>query len=342
MDDRPVQFTCGQQKIICIYDCLGRRIDRLEYQGNILTLKEHFIYNGYVQIASFRSTEKNNREENYVLEKLYYWDPAQSIETRILSMKDTINSMTLYPAYDRTKNVTALYNAAETCCARYSYTPYGKLIPENSDDSSRQNPFRFSCEYSDDALDMIYFNYRYYNPNDGHWLTRDPFMENISIQLYEFAKNNPLLHTDKLGLWGGSDHEFFTQEALESLKAQVIYNSTGTRSSVTYTLRKDIINIIKYYNTKTDSGAKGKDQSFHFCWSVKDVDESHLRKVGKRNELIVKAKESYAENLKLFESSFKSIMYNITPSNPSGKKCKYALTKLGTLTHMCKTIMPMQ
>ena len=30
-----------------------------------------------------------------------------------------------------------------------------------------ENGFRFSCEYMDDELGLIYYNYRHLNPHDG-------------------------------------------------------------------------------------------------------------------------------------------------------------------------------
>ena len=33
---------------------------------------------------------------------------------------------------------------------------------------------RFSSEYMDDELGLIYYNYRHLNPRDGRWISRDP------------------------------------------------------------------------------------------------------------------------------------------------------------------------
>ncbi|MCI9206007.1 MAG: hypothetical protein HFJ62_06285, partial [Akkermansia muciniphila] len=43
--------------------------------------------------------------------------------------------------------------------------------------AAEDNPFRFSSEYADDELGLVYYNYRYYNPQDGRWISRDPVDE---------------------------------------------------------------------------------------------------------------------------------------------------------------------
>lgn len=55
--------------------------------------------------------------------------------------------------------------------------------------AAEDNPFRFSSEYADDELGLAYYNYRYYNPHDGRWLSRDPIMERTQENLYGYVGN---------------------------------------------------------------------------------------------------------------------------------------------------------
>ena len=46
------------------------------------------------------------------------------------------------------------------------------MIPSSSSakpegNIAQENKFRFSCEYMDDELGLIYYNYRHLNPLDG-------------------------------------------------------------------------------------------------------------------------------------------------------------------------------
>ena len=58
MRNRPEQFAGDGHSVVCSYDFMGRRTDRLEYHGNTLTSREHFIYKGYVQIAAYKLDEE--------------------------------------------------------------------------------------------------------------------------------------------------------------------------------------------------------------------------------------------------------------------------------------------
>ena len=45
-------------------------------------------------------------------------------------------------------------------------------------------------------------NYRYYSPELGRWLSRDPIRERGGVNLYGFVLNNPLFWLDNLGMSG--------------------------------------------------------------------------------------------------------------------------------------------
>ena len=61
------------------------------------------------------------------------------------------------------------------------------------------NPFRFSSEFHDDELGLVYYNYRYYNPQLGRWTKRDPIGEDGGINLYSSLSNNTIYTWDNLG-----------------------------------------------------------------------------------------------------------------------------------------------
>lgn len=81
------------------------------------------------------------------------------------------------------------------------------------------NPFRFSSEYMDDSLVLVYYNYRHYYPRHGSWTSRDPIeyepFEKVhaigtmmnSINVYRYCKNATLMSFDYLGLLRDCDAE---------------------------------------------------------------------------------------------------------------------------------------
>ena len=41
--------------------------------------------------------------------------------------------------------------------------------------------------------------YRFYQPDTGRWLSRDPLEEDAALNVYAFVNNSPLVKTDPLG-----------------------------------------------------------------------------------------------------------------------------------------------
>lgn len=94
----------------------------------------------------------------------------------------------LYYAHDLLKNTTALFDIQARRRALYEYGPYGNLLKMEGNEA-QDNPFRFSSEYTDDELGLVYYNYRYYDPQNGRWISRDPMMEQAQENLYGYIGN---------------------------------------------------------------------------------------------------------------------------------------------------------
>ena len=91
--------------------------------------------------------------------------------------------------HDGNKNVSELAASTQSLSAHYTYAPFGALL-SSSGSSATINPFRFSSEYADDDLGLVYYNYRHYEPVMGRWVSRDPIEEYGGIRLYEWCCNN--------------------------------------------------------------------------------------------------------------------------------------------------------
>ena len=85
--------------------------------------------------------------------------------------------------------------------AKYDYTPFGKLVNTfNNPNSAFRNPFLFSSEYFDEETGLVYYNYRYYNPELGRWMSCDPIGEEGGLNLYGMVNNDILNLSDTNGL----------------------------------------------------------------------------------------------------------------------------------------------
>lgn len=128
--------------------------------------RKRFIYHGYLQIAELDATEVLESVVP-VLRKTYLWDPLEPVATRILAMGvfDETGAYVedLYYTHDALKNTTALFGIKAGRRALYEYGPYGSAVKMEGN-AAELNPFRFSSEYADDELGLVYYNYRYYNP----------------------------------------------------------------------------------------------------------------------------------------------------------------------------------
>ena len=61
-------------------------------------------------------------------------------------------------------------------------------------------PFHFSTKFTERESGLNYYGYRFYDPVDGRWLSRDPMGERGGMNLYGMAGNDPVNRWDLLGL----------------------------------------------------------------------------------------------------------------------------------------------
>lgn len=200
--NQAILFAQGSKRVECLYDYLNRRVEKAVYEGEILVSKKRFIYRGYQQIAELDASSIKRQVEP-VLRKTYLWDPAESAATRILAMTVFNGSGSyvedLYYMHDALKNTIALFGIQAGRRALYEFGPYGAIIKMEGN-AAEENPFRFSSEYYDDELGLVYYNYRYYNPQQGTWLSREPVGEQGGNNLYGMVNNRISSRVDYLGL----------------------------------------------------------------------------------------------------------------------------------------------
>ena len=199
-NDRPVVFTSqdGRTSITCGYDYRGRRFEKKVTVNGAVSSHSRFLYRDYLQVAQLDLTHPEP-----LLVKSYLWDPTEPTATRVLMMtcwKDNISQQEehLYFMHDALKNVTSIFDGQQTRRARYEYAPFGSLLTAK-EDMAQENKFRFSCEYADDELGLVYYNYRHLNPADGRWINRDPIQEQGGWNLYAFIRNRINIEVDLLG-----------------------------------------------------------------------------------------------------------------------------------------------
>ena len=191
-ENRPVLWTClqsnnqaitNQIKISMSYDRMGRRV---------VKDNQFFVYDGYLQIANFEQSVTNTQ--------LFIWDPTVKVATRPL-VRISGTSVMFY-AHDGNKNVSEIIASDGALVAHYEYSPFGAAT-FCCGELALANPWRFSSEYADNQLGLLYYNYRYFEPVVMRWIIRDKVEALSLLNLYLYSKNT--MTPDWLGLFTFDD-----------------------------------------------------------------------------------------------------------------------------------------
>ena len=182
------------------FDSQGRRTEYKSVTNGAQNTWLRFLYDGYLCVQVLYSNEPYNVFKEFV------WDPTEPVATRPLVFRYAPNSLNLFYAFDGNKNVSDVFYrmTSNGIGAHYDYAPFGGTTRTHCDSSASfdivaLNPFRFSSEYYDSELDLVYYNYRHYSPSLGRFLSRDPIEEQGGWNLYLIGGNNLLERTDILG-----------------------------------------------------------------------------------------------------------------------------------------------
>ena len=182
-------------------------------------------------------------------------------------------------------------------------------------------PFRFSSEYFDDETGLVYYNYRYYSPELGRWLSRDPSEERAGgLHLYGMCKNDSANVFDSLGLWLFWTHQNLTYNAFTyDLQLPYLLQTYFKHLIDLSALALKITSLVTNANVRTDFGEKKEKQQYHFCTNFAD-----------RNRMDFVA--LYTEALKAEMNDWDDLI--VKKAFPTMENCMEALEHLGTLTHM--------
>lgn len=109
-------------------------------------------------------------------------------------------SATLIPCYDGNGNVLGLTNTATGALdARYEYDAFGNVLRATGP-AAKANLMRFSTKFAEVETGLVYYGFRYYSPELGRWLNRDPIEELGGVNVNQFCYNNAVAFVDDSGL----------------------------------------------------------------------------------------------------------------------------------------------
>ena len=219
------------------YDAQGRRISKRVSAlrlstGEVLNFEETlFLWDGWTLLAEFVRTQENGP---WHLRRGYLWgldlsgsqEGAGGVGGLLWVVEHTPgraeSHRQLAPWYDGNGNVMGWVENEPGYTLplwRMEYDPYGKLLVEDPVRVARHQkhrtlgieekwlhrpPVGFSTKYEDAETGLVYYGFRYYSPELGRWLSRDPIEEEGCINLYGFVNNDPVNYFDADGRFPGS------------------------------------------------------------------------------------------------------------------------------------------
>jgi len=114
-----------------------------------------------------------------------------------------------------------------------------EVIAEAATSAGIRNPFRFQGQYHDDESGLHYNRHRYYDPEIGRFISRDPIGLMGGINTHNYAPNS-IQWVDPLGLWAAG------------AKYKYKYGPNGEIRSATAKIRPEDLNT----GTKTSTSSR--------------------------------------------------------------------------------------
>lgn len=192
--------------------------------------RSEFTYDGKMRLRARREYKANGASWTQTNECRYVYDSKLPIQERdannipqvsytrgldlsgglqgaggiggLLARSDSGSGSHAYYHADGNGNITMMVNEKSAIVAKYLYDPYGSILGM-AGALAEQNLYRFSSKEAHPTSGIIYYLYRFYDPNLQRWPNRDPLGESVDSNLYRFVLNSPIGYVDPVGLRHG-------------------------------------------------------------------------------------------------------------------------------------------
>lgn len=217
------------------YDVWNQLIKTTESKKTI-----SYAYNGEgyrVQKAINNQTERYLYEADKVVLELDgagAQTAANVYGTNLVSR--TADNETAYYLYNGHADVVALLGTTGNTMATYYYDAFGNATETTGD---KDNPYRYSGYRYDEETDVYYLNARYYDAKIARFMTEDTYrgsiVDPLSLNLYSYVSNNPIMYIDPTGHWQQGDSnksEAAQAQILEATKEYIDAAKRGDKASM--------------------------------------------------------------------------------------------------------------
>lgn len=275
------------------YDALGRLICVTKEKES----QVYFTYDPTGRRLSKTSAHYDAKNNQYLMQpsEYYLWEGDNEIgmadkngtikQLRILgsslgaeigaAIAIEINDKLYAPIHDHRGSVRCLVDVeSELPIEWYHFTTYGEEQRFTMQYTSTENPWGFCSKRTDSKTGLVYFGKRYYMPQVGRWITKDPLGTPESVNRYAYCLNQPLSRIDPHGLFsfGGLWDTFidylgeaynYSSVRLNALKNTVNFDdfirpSIGKFGELI--LGKTTMLLSGFYQDSPESGIHGKGE----------------------------------------------------------------------------------
>jgi RHS repeat-associated protein len=116
-----------------------------------------------------------------------------------LISKITPSDQVYYYHFDGIGSTAAISDSSGSIVNNYAYDEFGKLLDQVE---AVANPFKYVGQYGvmDEGNGLLYMRARYYDPEVGRFISKDPIGFAGGLNLYSYVGNSPLSRIDPSGL----------------------------------------------------------------------------------------------------------------------------------------------
>ena len=144
-------------------------------------------------------------------------------------------------------STTSLVKEDGSADATYQYTDFGETIIHGDDQA--KNEVCYTGGIYDQSTGLYYLNARYYNPEDGRFMTEDTYRGDTTKSetglLYVYCANNPVNYVDPSGHFAAAMYTVIKLVLVGGAVAYVSYSSWKNHSSKTKYAGRKIISKTK-------------------------------------------------------------------------------------------------
>lgn len=222
-ENRLVAIVKGTKRSEFVYDGLGRRVETRELENGNPVKTIRYVYDGLLPVEEFEWTGAVSGDPARVRQITRGPDFSGRFQGAggiggLLAF--TTDGTSAWYFSDANGNVANLFTPADTAAATYTYDPFGRRLTA-SGALAGANTFQWSGKEFHEPSGMVYYLHRFYDPQNGRWLNRDPLGEEGGVNLYGFVFNNPIRLLDAWGLSSFNEYGFERSSTYEQVATEI-------------------------------------------------------------------------------------------------------------------------